>query len=384
MTQPRLLIDASAGFNQGAGIGRYSRSLLRAALPSLETDFDLRIWYASDARHGARFEQDAFDAIPGAFRNRVKRSRLSRKRIDQIARLPFDIPTRLLAGAADLAYSPDFTLPGTFGGAGMITVHDVAFELIPDAYPPGLLSYLRTVVPHNVRRADLVAVVSRTTRIDVVERYNVPSERVVVIPNAADDRFFGAHPLPAERCSELGVPDDYLLAVGTIEPRKNYRTLFAAQRRVFEVTGRPLVVVGRAGWGNRDEMKTLGELADVGAVIPLLDAADADLPGLYCGARAVVYVPLYEGFGLPVLEAMASGATVITSDIPSVREVAAGHATIVPPLDVDRMADAIATSDTISDEERASQRAAARNYSWETSGTILREALHTLAERANA
>jgi glycosyltransferase involved in cell wall biosynthesis len=81
---------------------------------------------------------------------------------------------------------------------------------------------------------------------------------------------------------------------------------------------------------------------------------------------------------------MASGATVITSDIPSVREVAAGHATIVPPLDVDRMADAIATPDTISDEERASQRAAARNYSWETSGTILREALHTLAERANA
>src|SRR5690349_17440237 len=137
----------------------------------------------------------------------------------------------------------------------MITVHDVAFELIPDAYPPGLLSYLRTVVPRNARRADLVAVVSRTTRIDVVERYNLSADRVVVIPNAADDRFFGAQPLSAERRRELGVPDDYLLTVGTIEPRKNYRTLLAAQRRAFGTTGRPLIVVGRAGWGNRDEMR---------------------------------------------------------------------------------------------------------------------------------
>jgi glycosyltransferase involved in cell wall biosynthesis len=384
MTQPRLLIDDSAGFNQGAGIGRYSRSLLRAALPALASEFDLRIWYASDTRHGARFEAEALDAIPESLRKRVKRSRWSRRRIDQIARLPLDIPTRVLTGRADLAYSPDFTLPGTFGGAGMITVHDVAFELIPDAYPPGLLSYLRTVVPRNVRRADLVAVVSRTTRIDVVERYNVHSDRVVVIPNAADDRFFGAHSLPEDRRRELGLPDDYLLTVGTIEPRKNYRTLLAAQQRAFKETGRPLVVVGRAGWGNRDEMKTLNELADAGAVVPLLDAADEDLPGLYCGARAVVYVPLYEGFGLPVLEAMASGATVITSDIPSVREVASGHATIVPPLDVDQMAEAISAPAAITGEQRAAQMAAARNYSWETSGTILREALDSLAERVHA
>ena len=139
----------------------------------------------------------------------------------------------------------------------MITVHDVAFELIPEVYPAGLLQYLRTVVPRNVRRADLIAVVSRTTRIDIVERYNVDSDRVVVIPNAADDRFFNSNSLGAARRHELGIPDDFLLTVGTIEPRKNYRTLLVAQKRAFAQTGRPLVVVGRSGWGNQEEMRLL-------------------------------------------------------------------------------------------------------------------------------
>jgi len=381
MSQPRLLIDASAGFNQGAGIGRYSRSLLRAALPELAGDFDLKLWYACDSKHEAPFEHQAIEAIPDTLRSRVTRSRWSRRRIDQFSRLPIEIPTRFFAGAADIAYSPDFTLPGVFGGAGMITVHDVAFELIPEAYPPGLLSYLRTVVPSNVRRSELVAVVSRTTRIDVVERYNVPAHRVVVIPNAADERFFSAEPLSDRRRQELNVPDDYLLTVGTIEPRKNYRTLLTAQQLAYPATKRPLVVVGRAGWHNRDEMALIQQLADQGAVVPLIDAQDEDLPGLYAGATTVVYVPLYEGFGLPVLEAMAAGAAVITSDIPSVREVAAGHATIVPPRDADKLAEALSNIAPTTAESRAAFKAAAREYSWQSSGSILRNTLTDLAKR---
>ena len=382
MTVPSLLIDASAGFNQGAGIGRYSRSLLGAALPKIAQDFDVRLWYATDAKGDPQFSAEATKVIPNDLRTRVRRSRWSRRRIDQIARLPFDVPTRFLAGDADLAYSPDFTLPGVFGGAGMITVHDLAFEVISEAYPTGLLRYLRGVVPTSVRRSQIVAVVSRTTRIDVVERYNVAPDRVVVIPNAAEERFFNASPLPPDRRAALGIPDDYLLTVGTIEPRKNYLTLLAAQKRAFEMSKRALVVVGRSGWHNRDEIKLLGELSGAGAVISLIDAPDEDLPGLYAGARAVVYVPLYEGFGLPVLEALAAGADVITSDIPSVREVAAGNALIVPPRDVDAIADAIADPRSGSPEERDARKQAARTYSWGASGSILHGTLHELAKRA--
>jgi glycosyltransferase involved in cell wall biosynthesis len=381
MSGKRLLIDASAGFNQGAGIGRYSRCLLGAALPALAQQFAVRVWYASESRARARFHDEAIAAVPGPLKSRVQRSRWSRKRIDQVARLPIDVPMRLLAGPADIAYSPDFTLPGSFGGPGMITIHDVAFEIIPEAYPDGLLSDLRTVVPKTIRRAEVVAVVSRTTRIDVVERYNLDAGRVVVIPNAADERFFDACPLSEDRRSALGIPDDFLLTVGTIEPRKNYETLLRAQAKAFESNGRPLVVVGRPGWHNREVTRLIAEMADRGAVVPLIDAADADLPGLYAGATALAYVPLYEGFGLPVLEAMAAGSAVIASDIPSVKEIAAGFATTVPVRDVDRLAEALSSATRPTEDQRAAFRRAARQYSWQTSGTILTDTLSSLAAK---
>ena len=374
----RLLIDASAAANQGAGIGRYSRELLSAALPHLAQDYELTIWYAQ-AGKSSPFLPELLSSLPISMHRQVKRSLLSRRRVDQLARLPIDIPGRLLGARGDFAYSPDFTLPGSMTVPSMVTVHDLAFERIPEAYPPGLLAYLQHVVPVNVRRSTKVAVVSRTTRIDVVERYNLPSDRVVVIPNAADSRFFSAIPLNQDRRAELGIPDDYVLAVGTIEPRKNYLNLLSSQRAAYTSTKRPLVVVGRSGWQNRDEMRLLGELAEQKIVVPLLDALDSDLPGLYAGATSVIYVPLYEGFGLPVLEAMASGAPVITSDIPSVKEVAAGFATIVNPNDQEQIAEALVAvgSDTV--ENIRKRRDAAARYSWVESGTILVDTLNRLA-----
>jgi glycosyltransferase involved in cell wall biosynthesis len=338
-------------------------------------DFDISLWYASDAGKTAEFEAQAREMVPAALQDRVKRARWSRRRIDQLSRLPLAIPTRFVAGSADIVYSPDFTIPGEFTGPAMVTVHDLAFEIIPEAYPPGLLSYLRTVVPAAMRKASKVAVVSRTTRIDVVERYNVDAERVVVIPNAADERFFNAAPLSHSRSEQLGIHGNYVLAVGTIEPRKNYVALLSAQERAFQETGRPLVVVGRSGWHNRLELEHLNQLAFTGAVIPLLNAEDDDLPGLYAGADALAYVPLYEGFGLPVLEALAAGTSVITSDIPSVKEIASGFADVVPPRDIEQISAALVHAQAGTPEERKARQLTARTYSWDTSGNILRDTL---------
>lgn len=378
MTRTRLLIDASAAVNQGAGIGRYSRELLRSALPDLAGLFEICLWYAQDGKT-APFLDDFKRSVPPDLQSSLRRSRYSRRRIDQIARMLVDVPSSLFSARGDLGYSPDFTLPGTMTCPTMVTVHDIAFEVIPEAYPAGLRTYLKRVVPVNVRRSTRVAVVSQTTRIDVVERYNVSPSKVVVIPNAADERFFSAIPLTARRRAELGVPDDYVLTVGTIEPRKNYANLLAAQRLAFPTTGRPLVVVGRSGWQNQLEMTLIHELGSEGSVIPLLNASDADLPGLYAGAQSLIYVPLYEGFGLPVLEAMASGAPVITSDIPSVKEVAAGYATIVRPSDPGQIAEALIAVDGDTTERIHERRAAASRYSWAASGTILTDALRQLA-----
>lgn len=371
MTRKRLLVDFSAGFNQGAGIGRYARNLIGTAYPALAERFDVRLWYAAEGRGEPPYAGAVATSISDAAMAQVRRARLSRRRIDQLARLPVAVPARWLTGSFDLCYSPDFTVPGGTERPTIVTVHDIAFEVVPNAYPSGLLRYLRTVVPINVHRAARVAVVSRTTRIDVIERYKLPDERVVVIPNAADPRFFKAKPLPDDQRAKLGLPVDYLLTVGTIEPRKNYRTLLEAQRRAFAVTQRPLAVVGRSGWHNETEMRLLDELASAGAIIPLLNAPDDILPALYAGAHALVYVPLYEGFGLPVLEAMAAGTSVVTSDIPSIREIAYGRSTVVQAQSVESVVTGLIDVQRSTPEESSALKSAARHYSWEQSGTIL-------------
>jgi glycosyltransferase involved in cell wall biosynthesis len=382
VTRQRLLIDASAAFNQGAGIGRYARELLRSSLPDLAKRYDVHLWYASDDKGPAKYLDMAMQALSQGTGVTIARSAFSRRRIDQLSRLPVDLPARLLVGRADLAYSPDFTLPASVQSCGLVTVHDLAFEIIPQAYPPGLLRYLQNVVPRNVRAASRVAVVSRTTRIDVIERYNIAAERVVVIPNAVDKRFFERPRLDAETQLALGLPDRYLLAVGTIEPRKNYATLLAAQQLAFASVPCPLVIVGRSGWHNASELATIAAMKQHGSVIPLLDLPDEHLPAVYAAADATVYVPLYEGFGLPVLEAMASGTTVITSDIPSVREVAAGHAIIVPPLDVEAVAHAMSSAAPASETKRAELQAAAEFYRWTDSATLLVKTIEEMSRQA--
>lgn len=382
MTGQRLLVDASAGFNQGAGIGRYTRGLIGAAFPAISGQFDARLWYAPDCPGEPPFAKAFLHELPPNGVASVRRARLSRRRIDQLARLPLTARAEWLTGAFDLCYSTDFTIPGRTNRPSMVTVHDLAFEVVPEAYPPGLLRYLRTVVPIAVRRATQVAVVSQTTRSDVIERYRVSAERVIVIPNAADRRFFEPSPLRESTRVELGVPDDYVLAVGTIEPRKNYRTLLEAQRRSFSITQRPLVVVGRSGWNNDAEMRLLAELQQTGAVVPLLNAPDSLLPGLYAGAAAAVYVPLYEGFGLPILEAMAAGTSVIASDIPSVREFANETATFVDASSVEAVAVGLSRAQRATHLDSERLRRAAGRYSWEQSGTILVDTLAALSERA--
>jgi glycosyltransferase involved in cell wall biosynthesis len=370
----RITIDNSAAFNQGAGIGRYARNVVPAALSRL-LDVEAVLFYAPEPNSGARFIDNALAMFSPDARLRVRRAPFDRRRMDQIwfrARLP--VPIELWSGRSDLVYSPDFTAPPALRAPTIVTVHDLAFEIVPERAPHALRSYLSAVVPRQVERSAAIVAVSETTKHDLVDRYGLSAECITVVPNAADNRFFEATALSPEERRTMGLPDRYLLTVGTIEPRKNHSTLFDALDLVPERLSIPLVIAGRAGWAADDIVARASKLQAMGRVMLLDYVDDPLLPRLYSSATAIVYPSWYEGFGLPVIEGLASGVPVIASDVPAHREVAGEHATFVSPGDAAEIANAIVQAISSGSSESAQverQRSQARRYTWERSGQAL-------------
>lgn len=376
----RALIEASAAFGQTAGIGRYSRNILNAVMPILP-DWDWRLVHVP-SRPTSATGRDAWK--PPALA-KVVRLPFSRRRADQLwfrARMPVDI--QMFAGRVDLLYSPDFTAPPAFRVPRIVTVHDLAFLTHPDQTTPALRSYLSAVVPREVARADMVAVVSEATRDDVIDLLAVPEENVVVIRNGIEERFFGPSGLSALDREALGLPERYLLMVGTIEPRKNHLNVLRAIGSMSSSDRLPLVIAGRLGWGYEQTLSLARQMEVDGLVHVLSFVPEAVLPSLYAGAEAVLYPSWTEGFGLPVLEAFAAGTPVITGTAPALREVAGDLATFVDPGDPDAIAGAIAKHvagmDRISGATQRIRRA--RAFTWEEPAHCLATVLAGLGRRA--
>lgn len=239
-------------------------------------------------------------------------------------------------------------------------------------------------------RARLVMAVSENTKSDVVRLLGVPPGRVRVAPNAPDPLFRPCADegwRTAER-ARLGLPRRFLLAVGTLEPRKNLIRLLDAlallrDRGAFAGwEGPPLVVAGREGWLYEPIYACVDSLGLRGQVRFMTGARDLDLLALYNLAGALVYPSLYEGFGLPPLEALACGAVVVCSNSSALPEVVGDAALLVDPYDVDGLAEAIARA--LDDEPLRRELGArgpgqARRYSWEASAASVRAALREAA-----
>ena len=287
------------------------------------------------------------------------------------------LPIELLTGPADVVHATNFVLPPLRAARGVLTIHDLSYLRTPDAVNPASARYT-TLVPRGLRRAAAVITPSQAVADEVIAAYRLDRDLVTATPLGVEAAWFDAKPPTPDWLRAHGLPERYLLFVGTAEPRKNLGTLLAALRGLHGSYSDipPLVLVGPPGWG--PALDTAG-LPD-GAVRTAGYLGIADLRTAVAGAVALCFPSRYEGFGLPPLEALAAGTPVVASDIPAVREVTApvvGTAVrLVGPTDVDRLADALLDVidggyDGIADgpatgtpNPREAGRAHARGYTW--------------------
>jgi glycosyltransferase involved in cell wall biosynthesis len=243
----------------------------------------------------------------------------------------------------DLMHGLDCTLPSWRGVKRLVTLHDLLVMQADDAIASAAFRKKRCQLYRTAAAgADAIITVSRTTKQDVIQQFNVPEERVHVVYLGVDQHFARSRPEARHKVLQhYQLSPGYLLFVGTISGRKNTARLVQAYAQSRARTERPLVLVGTMSYRSEDTIEAIRQ-GELGKHIRLLGyVPDEDLPGLYAGAGCFVFPTLYEGFGMPILEAMASGIPVLTSTTGAAPEVSGGLAVHVNPYDVEAMADGI-------------------------------------------
>lgn len=327
---PRIGIDVTAALTQGGGIGRYTRELVQA-LAQVDKNSDYHLFSAKPPDH-----LPVLNPLPTEKNFTYHPSRVSEKWLYRLwYRLNVPMPVQWFTGRLDLFHSPDFVLPPTSGNIPtLLTVHDLSFHHYPEHFTRPLVNYLNRVVPRSVARATHILADSEATKDDLMTIWGVAAAKITVL-------YSGVNPLfkPVEKDEELKAVRQkyglgnwpYLVSVSTVQPRKNYQMLIRAFKPLTQSWPHHLVIAGGKGWLYEDILAEAEKQGLQDKVHFLGFVADADLPALYTQATLMLFPSFYEGFGLPLLEAMACGVPVLSSDASCLPEVAGNAGRLLSP-----------------------------------------------------
>lgn len=331
-----IAIDYTPAIRQQAGIGRIVRGQVHALLAAVR-DIDFRLFVTGPVTDDARRTAPLpLHTTPIGERNML--------RLWHRLNSPIPPVVWFTGGPLDLFHATDFVLPPHGARRAVLTVHDLAFHFFPEAAMPSLHHYLNVVVPRSVRRADFLIADSHNTARDLTQVWAVAPDRITVVQGGVDHSHFrpdsDAHRHAAVRKRYAIGDGPYILTVSRLEPRKNHVRLIQAFHRARMQSGLPhrLIIGGSKGWlydAIYAEVAALG-LHDAVHFAGFID--DTDLPALYAAADFVAYPSLYEGFGLPIIEALACGTPVLTGDNSCLPEAGGQGALYVDARDVDAIA----------------------------------------------
>jgi alpha-1,3-rhamnosyl/mannosyltransferase len=367
MSGRRLRIGIDAGLAcspRPTGVQHFAHSILEALLALETPGVEWRLYVPPGGTLGFRVPDTA------AVRSRPLKSKT-----------PWLIG-QTWADRLDVLYTPGHSLPAACRGRTVVTVHDLIFDQYPDSYPPDAVARFRTGVAAACRRATRVITPSDVVRHELATQYRFPADRIDAIGEGYRGIFRPSPPRPLpQRLVDAGLGTPYLLAVGRLNRRKNLGRVVDAYRSLLRrgATDAALLIVGPDHFGveelrvHLEEGQVPGERIIVGGYV-----TDEELAAIYQHAAALVYASLAEGFGLPLLEAMASGTPVITSNVSPMTDVAGGAALLVDPLHAEAIGEAmeqVLTRPDLAQRLTAAGHERVKAFSWRVSAERLRDSL---------
>ena len=330
----KIGIDGSGAMGTQTGVGKYINRLIEN-LSLIDTSNEYLV-YLNYFRTGK--------INPFGNGYQITKNRIPAK-IQRLLHNQLKIPIETFVGNIDIFHGPNYFVPPSKQSKKVVTVHDLTFEFFPETMIGRDAAYYKKYVPMSMQKADHILTISNSSKKDLIERFKVPADKISVTYMAAGSNFapISNKDVIKPVLKKYKLPSNFLLTVCTLEPRKNLVTLVKAMSalRKNKKNEQKLIVVGGSGWKNDELFKQISELGLENDIIFPGYIGQEDLPALYNACSLFLFPSLYEGFGIPPLEALSCGTACICSNSSSLPEVVGDGAILIDPVNADEWVEQI-------------------------------------------